>query len=102
MTMRKLLKPRVSTRTIVSILAAVIVPPVVTITLVILNEEFHPLGPGRLDSVWWVLVACLLGFLFLVREFRVYALAIALFYFPAMWWFTVMVGMSIVIGLYGL
>lgn len=41
------------------------------------------------------------GFLFLAREFRIYALPIALVYFPAMWWITVLVSVSIVIGLYG-
>ncbi len=89
-----------SRRRIVSIVLSVILPPVVAVILVIVNEELHPWGPGGL-GMWAMPLSVVAGFLFLAREFRIYALPIALVYFPAMWWITVLVSVSIVIGLYG-
>jgi hypothetical protein len=89
-----------SRRTILSILASVIVPLLLQITLVVVNEERHPWGPGGL-GFWAPVLSLTAGFLFLVREFRVYAIVIALFYFPTIYWLIVYASLWIGIIVYG-
>jgi len=56
--------------------------------LIVLNEEVSPSVFGT-SGLWAPGVVLIPGFLFLVREFRFYALAIAVLYFPAMYWVTI-------------
>jgi hypothetical protein len=95
---------KLSTRRILSILASILVAFVVQIMLIVLYEEQHPAWLGALVSALGLYVpvfSSAVGFLFLVREFRFYAIPIALLYFTAMYWVLLYGSYVIAIILYG-
>ena len=83
---------RQARRRTLSILGSVIVPPALLTILIVLNEEVSPSVLGTL-GLWARVLVLFPGFLFLVREFRMYALALALVYFPAAYWLSIWVSL---------
>ena len=70
-------------RRLTNIFISIFAPLVIAIGFVFLNEELRPSGSRGGLPVWGSAVITLVGFVFLWREFRVYAFAMALVYLPA-------------------
>ena len=78
-----------------NLLGSILVPPVVLITLVFINEELQPWGRRAL-GLWAPMLSVALGFGLIVREFRLYSLAVGIIYLPLLFilssWLAYMVG----------
>jgi len=73
------------------VLGSIVTPIVLFIGLMIVHEQLQPQSPGpgpmTLPLGLWSLAGSLcVGFLLLVREFRLYAFVLGAIYFPAMWY----------------
>lgn len=76
-----------------TIAASLIAPPFLFVALFVVREEMRGPVPVSSEVAWWPLIGCLsVGFLFLVRVFRVYAIPLSLIYLPMTWLSTVYVG----------
>lgn len=84
-----------------NILASIIVPPALLTMLIVVTQELRLTGLRELGLLAPLLVL-IPGFWFLVREFRMYALAIAIIYLPGCYWLTNVVSFYAALMLYGL
>jgi hypothetical protein len=84
-----------------ALVGAFTVPFVMMASLVFINQEYHPFGPGGLGNAWWIGIT-LFGFLLLMtpRELRRYAIYVFIVYFPVMASLLLYLAMVIGIGFY--
>jgi hypothetical protein len=95
---------RVKTRSsiILSAIFAFIVPALVLVTLVAVSDGMRRDAlRGEIVDYISMLVSAIVGFIFLVREWRVWALPMSFVYFPVMWFLLNGVGLAAACGIHG-
>jgi signal transduction histidine kinase len=85
------------TRRTLNVMASIAVPPLLLAIVSVLNGELALRIPF---GIWWRVIVLFPGFLFLAREFRIYALGIAVLYFPAMYWVAIYGSFYVMMAIY--
>jgi len=70
-----------------------IVPVLIVVGLLVALEYAQPREAGQSPGgVWPLFVGMGVGYAFLIRAFRLWAIPMALIYFPLMWWILLSAG----------
>ena len=84
---------------VINFAGAVLVPMLIEVVLLILFKEFPSMAWARSPASLFISSSA--GFVFLIREYRLWSLVVALAYFPAMTFFLFWFGLMFVGLVYG-